>query len=294
LIAKDNLAELYWVQGQYARAETLFKEALASRTAKLGADHPDTLTTKNNLAGLYWSRGQYTRVEPLIKEIVEARTAKLGADHPHTLTAKNNLAMLYQAQGQHAKAEPLLREALEAVRPKLGLAHPNTRTIIDNLADCYEQLQTPGKAEPLRRELVEFWKHKVGADSVEYAEHLADLARNLLLQHKAADAESILRECLTIHQKKQPDSWTTFNTHSQLGAALLAQKKYAEAEPLLKAGYQGMKKRQDKIPPQSRSRLRGATALLVQLYEATGNKDEAAKWRKQLQALQANKAGGTP
>jgi hypothetical protein len=57
-----------------------------------------------------------------------------------------------------------------------------------------------------------------------------------------ADAEPLLREFLTICAKQEPDAWTTFNTMSLLGGALLGQKKYADAEPLLVKGYEGMKK----------------------------------------------------
>jgi len=35
-----------------------------------------------------------------------------------------------------------------------------------------------------------------------------------------------------------------------LGGSLLGQKKYAEAEPLLLSGYEGMKQREVKIPPE--------------------------------------------
>ena len=56
-----------------------------------------------------------------------------------------------------------------------------------------------------------------------------------------------------------------------LGAALLGQKKYSEAEPLLLAGYQGMKEREAKIPAPYKIRLVEALERLVQLYEATGN-----------------------
>jgi hypothetical protein len=62
-----------------------------------------------------------------------------------------------------------------------------------------------------------------------------------------------------------------------LGGALLGQKKYAEAEPLLLAGYQGMKQRQQSIPPQGKIRLPEAALRLVQLYEALGKKDEVAR-----------------
>ena len=107
----------------------------------------------------------------------------------------------------------------------------------------------------------------------------------LLLQAKAfTEAEPLLRECLAIREKTQPDEWTTFTTKSMLGGALLGQKKYAEAEPLLLAGYEGMKQREAKIPPPGKVRLTEALERLVQLYEALEKKDEAAKWRKELEA----------
>jgi hypothetical protein len=71
----------------------------------------------------------------------------------------------------------------------------------------------------------------------------------------------------------QPDFWATFNTKSLLGEARLRQKKYADAESLLNAGYKGLKQRQDQIPaPVRKVRLTEALARLVVLHEATGNK----------------------
>ncbi len=101
---------------------------------------------------------------------------------------------------------------------------------------------------------------------------------------RVLDAESVLREALAICEKKEPDGWTTFNTQSLLGGALLGQKKYADAEPLLLAGCEGLKQCEAKIPALSRDRLTMALERLVQLYEATGQKDQATKWRKELYA----------
>jgi eukaryotic-like serine/threonine-protein kinase len=101
-----------------------------------------------------------------------------------------------------------------------------------------------------------------------------------------ADAEPFLRECLAISEKTETDRWTTFHTNSMLGGAPLGQKKYTEAEPLLLEGYEGMKEREKTIPPPRKIRLAEAIDRLVQLYEATGTKDEAAKWRKKLAARQ--------
>ena len=66
---------------------------------------------------------------------------------------------------------------------------------------------------------------------------------------------------------------------SMLGGALLGQKQYAEAEPLLLKGYEGMKAREKTIPSQASPRIPEALDRLVELYAATGKRDEAARWR---------------
>jgi hypothetical protein len=62
---------------------------------------------------------------------------------------------------------------------------------------------------------------------------------------------------------------------------LLAQKRYAEAEPWLLAGYEGMKERKNKVSGGDRH-VRDALQRLVQLCEATGQAEKAAEWGKKL------------
>ena len=80
----------------------------------------------------------------------------------------------------------------------------------------------------------------------------------------------------------QPDVWTTFNTRSLLGGSLLGQGKYAEAEPLIVSGYEGMKAREAKIPAPSKPRLHQAAERVVRLYEAWGKPDKVREWRAKL------------
>jgi len=105
---------------------------------------------------------------------------------------------------------------------------------------------------------------------------------SLIRQGKWSEAEAILRECLAIREKVQPDDWNTFNARSRLGGSLLGQKKYAEAEPLIVAGYEGMKAREAKIPPPGKPRFTEAAERVVRLYEEWGKKDKAAEWRTRL------------
>lgn len=51
-------------------------------------------------------------------------------------------------------------------------------------------------------------------DSPELAYLLANVARPHLEQELWAEAESLLRECLTLREKIQPEQWTTYNTYS--------------------------------------------------------------------------------
>jgi hypothetical protein len=59
--------------------------------------------------------------------------------------------------------------------------------------------------------------------------------------------EPLAREALEMDRKVQPDDWQRYYDESLLGARLAGQKKYAEAEPLLISGYQGMEARKDRI-----------------------------------------------
>ena len=105
---------------------------------------------------------------------------------------------------------------------------------------------------------------------------------NLLNQHKSVEAETLLRECVAIREKVQPDEWTTFNARSLLGGSLLAQKKYSQAEPLIISGYDGIKARLSKVPDVAKTRLAEAADRVVQLFDAWGKKARATEWRAKL------------
>jgi serine/threonine protein kinase/tetratricopeptide (TPR) repeat protein len=289
LYVKNNLATVYSGQRKYDSAEPLFREVLEHHLAKLGAAHPDTLNSKLNLALNYHNQRKYDLAEPLDQEALAGFTKLFGAEHPQTLASTHNLAFLYEVQRKYDRAEPLFREAIEASRKKLGIFHPKTQNSMRHLIVCLELCGRPAEAEPFLRELVDAWSEKPSTNLPPYPGYhpLCDLGYNLLLQKKGADAEKVLWPCLEVYQKTSADAWITFHAQSMLGGALFLEKKYADAEPLLLEGYLGMKQRAPSIPMLFQKRLTDAIQRLVQLYEAWGKADEAAKWRKELEARQA-------
>ena len=101
----------------------------------------------------------------------------------------------------------------------------------------------------------------------------------MIQQAKYSEAEPLLRESLAIREKTQPDVWTTFNTKSLLGGALLGQKKYTDAELLLVRGYEGMTQHEKSITGTGKLCLPEALDRLILLYTET-NKPEEVKRRQ--------------
>jgi serine/threonine protein kinase/tetratricopeptide (TPR) repeat protein len=275
----NNLAECYRLSGKANLALPLYEHCFKVRQTKKGADDPDTLLSMNNLAFGYQAAGKLQLALPLFVDALKLTRAKLGPDHPRTVTSINNLAFGYYAAGKRDSALPLFEEAALTVE-KLHFRHERAATIVGNLVTLREQGNELDQAEIWRRKWAAAVKERSGQQSLSYAGELAALALNLLQQKKWLDAEPVLRDCLAIRGKIEPDSWMTFNTQSMLGGALLGQKKYADAEPLLLKGYEGMETRSKNLPAHARIRLIEAADRLVALYKGMDREKDAAKWAK--------------
>ena len=150
LVSKDGKSRmaLMWryglclcSDGRWNEAEESFSQVLEIHKKKLGADHPNTLTTMANLAVTYSNQGREDEAEKLIVQVVEIRKKKLGADHPDTLITMHNLAATYSNQGRQNEAEKLMVQVVEILKKKLGADHPATLTSMANLAVTYARFK---------------------------------------------------------------------------------------------------------------------------------------------------------
>jgi hypothetical protein len=272
----------YRAVGKLPEAIALFERVRDAQVATLDPDHPNTLSTLNDLAAAYWSINQLDKSVPLFEDVLKRREAKLGRQHPDTQITVGNLGVNYKDFGRVNVAIPLLEEAYHA-----SGKFPTLRVFGAQLLDAYAQAGRSNEAAKLVAEFLTDARKTSPKDSLQLAGALAQSGLKLLQAKAYIDAEPLLRECLAIREKTQPDVWSTFNTKSLLGGSLLGQEKYADAEPLLLAGYEGMKQREAKIPPQGKARISEALDRLIKLYEATKKPDEAAKWHKELEASKA-------
>jgi tetratricopeptide (TPR) repeat protein len=283
LMATHNLAALYARRGQNEKAGSMLAEALEAERRVLGPTHRGTLTTMANLANTYLNRGQHEKAEALLEEVLEAERRVLGPEHPGTQVTMNSLALAYEARGRSEKAEALLERALEAERRVLGPTHQRTLVVTFNLALLYSDHGKPSKAEPLLAHLVEV----VPGRTADVPDWLLPngwlyMAKNRLLQGRYAEGEAAAREAVKVFEHANLKTWDAWEASSVLGDSLLDQKRYAEAEPFLLSGYEGMKAQESTIPPRKRYRLLQAGERVVRLYEASGKPEQVKAWKAKL------------
>jgi pentatricopeptide repeat protein len=274
LVALTNLATGHHKAGQLDRALPLLEDALRLMRAKLGPDHPQTLLAMNNLAATYWKAHRLDRSIPLFEETLKLEEKSLGRNHPDTLKTVGNLGVNFKDAGRLTEALPLLEEVHRASRTV-----PALRELDTQLLDGYCRAGRLADAAALLAELLADGRKTVPKGSLQLAGMLDEAGSALITLKAFAEAEAMLRECLTIREQTEPDAWSTFNARSLLGGALLGQKKYAEAESLLRQGYEGMKAREKAIPQPRAPRLAAALDRLIELSTATNRPDEAEKWR---------------
>ena len=286
LLLKERLAELYSQLGEYAKAELLLLSLLESyRHGKGGvtSDVPRTLRSLS-LGEVYLRTERYDQAETIFLENLQRLQAE-GGKEANWADEMIGMGDVYQAQGKYDQAEAYYLKSWKARRLKYGVDASKTMTALAALADFYQAQQKYDQVELLFKEQKEsVWGLGFSTDE-QTARGLDALAASRLARKQYPEAEVVLRRSVEIWKEVFPDSWRHFYALSLLGGSLLGQNKYSDAEPLLLQGYQGMKERNAQMPPRKMFYLTEALQRLVHFYEATGRKDKAAEWRKQLEEV---------
>jgi hypothetical protein len=153
----------------------------------------------------------------------------------------------------------------------------------EDLAELYRDWKKDDQAAPLFARALDVRRRQPeGNESPKTASVLVSLGQIRLRQKKGSDAESLLREAAAIYEKKEPESWLRFEARGLLGESLAAQARYAEAEPLVLEGYEGLRQRARQVPYMRRTALAEAGDRVVRLYEAWGKSHQAVVWRVKL------------
>ncbi len=252
LASMRTLANAYSWAGQHQKAIALCQRMLENRTAMLGPDHTDTLEYMDRLANAYRFAGEWGTSVPLCEELLRKRTTIFGPTHPSTLGAMHQLAMNYKDLHRFTESMELLEKVLDGLKASYGPEHVSMNGPMEPLAEVCQRVGKFDRADQLLRALLERigeQKASLGSRNAK-ANALGWLALNFLLQKQYDEAEPFARKAIAIDQYEER---RRFYWMSVLGAVLLGQKKYEEAESFLLQGYEGIKQYEATLRPQRRS-----------------------------------------
>jgi tetratricopeptide (TPR) repeat protein len=301
LLCLDNLSAAYGRSARTDEVLALQVEAVQRSEKIEEPDSPEMLRRLINLAGTYEKMNRFADAVPLLEKAL-ASMKRLNPNHKETLLCMNRLAQAYTTLGAFEKAIPLWEE-LSARRKKgasPGMYDAETLQIRQNLAISYAEAKRFKELKTLLNDYLnrEMWMSlpapppsRTGAPSPPAAgepdDLLASVANVLLRKELYRQAEEYLDDGLKKREKSALGALKTEQTRSLLGTALLRQKKYAEAAPLLLKGYEGILKSTDRVPAVRQQHLIEAAQRLVQLYDGWEKKNEANEWRKKVEQVKA-------
>jgi tetratricopeptide (TPR) repeat protein len=86
----ENLAEVYWQQLKYDKAEPLCKRILQISENVLGLNHPDVSLAACNLALVCERQGKHIEAAILYQQVLATREKLLGQEHPDVVATREN------------------------------------------------------------------------------------------------------------------------------------------------------------------------------------------------------------
>ncbi len=255
----------------------------------LGSEHREVAVSLSDLASVLRLNGDLDAAEPLLRQSFAINVKTRGADHPNTAVSLQDLALIAISRGDYAAAESGLRQALAMQLKALGPNHPVVAATLNGLARALREQGRYDEAAAALQQASDILRAAFGSDHQLLAIYTINLGSVQMARNQPALAEPLLREGLRVRTRApgqvpvrrrtvREDDWSLGGTHSLLGASLLAQGRYAEAE----AALLDARRQLEALPAGGGAEMKVAIARLIELYVAWGKTDKAASFRTLL------------
>ncbi len=278
LMALNEFAESLRLSGELVEAEKYHRQSLERKERVFGPTHDETLGSMNNLGLSLLGQGQIVEAEELFRKI-ESVESKTLPDSVRLAMTRNNLALTLDRGGKLTDAIELYRKSLPVFQRVFGGRDSQTLRITLNFARALRDDKQFEEAQSVYETIQADSRLGSIPDVSDWARFPIDWGILHLRLQEFESAEAKFREAISYCDRNSPDTWLRAYAHTCLGDALLHEMKFAEAEPLLLAGYEGMKLREAVIPWQGKVLMPEALDRLIELYTATDKPDEGQKWR---------------
>ncbi len=281
-----QLGEVLMQLDKLGQAEEFIRKALAMQRKKPEAHSLEIAASLNNLGNVLMHQDKnLPEAEAACREALALRKKSVGEEHVDVAKSLDRLAMTLSMQGKYGEAETVNREALAMRRKLLGNENMDVANSLLSLGGALKSDNRFAEAEPAYGEALAIARKVLGNEHPYVHSVLNIVSEGLFDNNRAAEAEPLVRECLRIREKKIPDETLTFTTRNLLGAVLVEQGKYTEAEPMLLSSWEALNQRATEEPGESKASLQKALERLIRLYDVTVQPVHANAYRNEIEVL---------
>jgi serine/threonine protein kinase/predicted Zn-dependent protease len=155
----DALAQTYERDGQFAKAETVYRDSLTHVRRQFGPDDPRTARVLAQLGDNLLKQKKFRDAESLLRRCLKVREAK-QPDEWNTFNARSMLGEALAGQKKYAEAEPLLLQGYQGIEQRQDKIASTYRQLrlreaLERLVRLYEDTGQKEKADDWRKKLHE-------------------------------------------------------------------------------------------------------------------------------------------
>jgi serine/threonine-protein kinase len=269
----ETLGSIYQELGNYGRADSLLRTALAERRALFHGDHQDIANSLLTLGLLLDAQAQYDSAEQLIRQALAMQQRILPRGDPSIAKTTASLGRVFDDQGRYPEAIATLGQAVDLLSAPGSLPADLAATITE-LANTHFYAGHYAISDSLNQRALAMDRSLYGPRHPNVADDLINLGAIQYEYGHFFAAERYYREALGIirawYGSNNPE---TASALTMLGRTLVDEKKYDEASQLLAEALDIQQRTYGPVHP----RVASALNELGKVAQQRGHLDEAAQ-----------------
>ncbi|MCH9686864.1 MAG: tetratricopeptide repeat protein [Deltaproteobacteria bacterium] len=226
----SSMAQLAIESGDRAAAEPHAREALALAIEAWGPGHPRLAAAQQNLAIILRFGGKLEESLTLTQQAHRIRTAALGPRHPDTARTAENVGASLGQLHRHEEALQYFEEALDIYSITFGRTNANAARMLSSIGVSLDQLGDDPAAQTYYAEAHEILRTTLPPGDARLLTAQMHLAMATMSNGRCDHAVPMLRDTLQQLRRSAPGNPRVAIARSVLGACLVAQDRWVEAE----------------------------------------------------------------
>jgi CHAT domain-containing protein len=196
------LADLFFILGDYPRAEENIMKTIASQQKQFGLEHIEVAKSLAQLALIRFANGEdHTEISGLLKEARDIIAKRLGKDNPQYAEILKSMAILHISEKRFDLAFNDLTQAENIWRVKIGSKNNiKAASIYALTGDVYYQQKNYVKAEEYYNKGKDIFEKNFNSNHPEYVRLLAKLGRVFYMRKEFKKAKKHIEEALNNYE----------------------------------------------------------------------------------------------